>query len=164
MLGLLVSELIRMVEVRHGEGMADALMFDTDMPPCDPDHELDGYPAAQIEALLEALARRTQESPRQLLQELATRLARRIRQLQPQVHAENADLLDPLVRSAEPDDAVDGPASEFARDEIGLLFRERSDVQRLVEGLQQGMARSERNALIRSSAASAPATVQSLGV
>ncbi len=163
MLGLLVSELIRMVEVRHGEGVADALMFDTDMPLCDPERALDGYPAAQIEALLEALARRTQESPRQLLQELAARLARRIRQLQPQVHAENADLLDPLVRSAEPDDAVDGPASEFARDEIGLLFRERSDVQRLVEGLQQGMARSDR-AAGRSRAVLSSAAAHSLGV
>lgn len=163
MLGLLVSELIRMVEVRHGEGVADALMFDTDMPLCDPERALDGYPAAQIEALLEALARRTQESPRQLLQELAARLARRIRQLQPQVHAENADLLDPLERSAEPVDAVDGPASEFARDEIGLLFRERSDVQRLVEGLQQGMARSDR-AAGRSRAVLSSAAAHSLGV
>jgi len=163
MLGLLVSELIRMVEMRHGEGVADALMFDTDMPPCDPESALDGYPSAQIEALLAALAHRTQESPHQLMQELASRLARRIRQLHPEVHAENADLLDPLERSAEGSDAVGGPASEFARDEIGLLFRERSDVLRLVDGLQQGLARSARIAG-RSKGAAVPAAGQSLAV
>lgn len=101
MLGLLVSELVGMVEARHGAVMADVLMFATDVPARDPVQPLDGYPAEQLEVLIDALALRTGESPRELVRVFASRLVRRIQHVHPTLYQRHADLLEPLLLPAQ---------------------------------------------------------------
>lgn len=142
MLGLLVSELIGMVEARHGAVMADVLMFATEVPARDPVQPLDGYPAEQLEVLIDALALRTGESPRELVRVFASRLVRRIQHVQPTIYQRHADLLEPLLLPAQDLPLPPArPVSDLARREIEILFGDRSEVQRLVDGLQQDIAR-----------------------
>ncbi|KDB51341.1 hypothetical protein X805_30620 [Sphaerotilus natans subsp. natans DSM 6575] len=142
MLGLLVSELVGMVEARHGAVMADVLMFATDVPARDPVQPLDGYPAEQLEVLIDALARRTGEAPRPLVRSFASRLVRRIQHVHPTIYERHSDLLEPLLLPAEDLSlAPVRPASDLARREIEILFGDRREVQRLVDGLQQDIAR-----------------------
>ncbi|MFM2346086.1 MAG: hypothetical protein RL654_839 [Pseudomonadota bacterium] len=142
MLGLLVSELVRMVEVRHGAVMADVLMFGTEVPPRDRVQALDGYPAEQIAVLIEALALRTGEAPRPLVRAFASQLVRRIQHVHPALYQRHADLLEPLLLPAEDLPLAPArPTSELARHEIEILFGDRREVQRLVDGLHQDIAR-----------------------
>ena len=134
MLGLLVSELVGMVEARHGAVMADVLMFATDVPARDPVQPLDGYPAEQLEVLIDALALRTGESPRELV--------RRIQHVHPTLYQRHADLLEPLLLPAQDLPLPSArPVNDLARREIEILFGDRCEVQRLVDGLQQDIAR-----------------------
>ena len=142
MLGLLVSELVGMVEARHGAVMADVLMFATDVPARDPVQPLDGYPAEQLEVLIDALALRTGESPRELVRVFASRLVRRIQHVHPTLYQRHADLLEPLLLPAQDLPLPSArPVNDLARREIEILFGDRCEEQRLVDGLQQDIAR-----------------------
>lgn len=131
MLGLLVSELVGMVEARHGAVMADVLMFATDVPARDPVQPLDGYPAEQLEVLIDALALRTGESPRELVRVFASRLVRRIQHVHPTLYQRHADLLEPLLLPAQDLPLPSArPVNDLARREIEILFGDRCEVQR----------------------------------
>lgn len=146
MLGLLVSELVRMVETRHGISMADALMFGTDVPARRGDAVLDGYPQEQIEVLIDSLALRTGESPRQLMRDFAARLMERIRHVHPGVYDRHADLFEPLAGRGEAAAALPVAVGDFARREMEILFGDRQEAQRLVEGLRHDIARRDLRA------------------
>ncbi len=144
MLGLLVSEFVNMVEARHGAPMAEAILFGTDVPCGDEDDLLDTYPAAQLQALFDALSRRVGETPHALLQQLASRLIGRIRLVNPDVFARHADLFGQITASG--DDVVlrSYEIDETEVEEIELLLGERGQAQRLVRGLLNDLARYER--------------------
>ncbi|WP_442775646.1 hypothetical protein [Sphaerotilus montanus] len=144
MLGLLVTEFVNMVEARFGAPVAEAILFDTDVPSGHDDDLLDAYPAAQLQVLFDALSRRVGETPHALLQGLASRIVGRIRLVHPDVFSRHADLFGQIAASG--DDVVLSAyeIDESETEEIELLLGEREQAERLVRGLLVDLPRYER--------------------
>jgi hypothetical protein len=144
MLGLLVSEFVRMVEAHHGAQVADAILFGTDLPSAGDEDLLDRYPAAQLQVLFDVLARRVGQSPHALLQGLAGRLVSRIRLVNPDVFARHADLFGQIATSGEDVVLHAYEIDEADAEEMELLLGDRAAAESLVQGLLSDLARYER--------------------
>lgn len=144
MLGLLVGEFVNMVEARFGEAVAEAVLFGTEMPDDLAATQPDRYPAAQMQVLIDTLARRVDQAPHGLMQALAGRVVRRIRLVNPDVFARHADLFGQIAASDE--DVVLGAyeVDECDVQEVELLLGERAAAQALVTGLLADLARCGR--------------------
>lgn len=144
MLGLLVSEFVNMVEAHHGAQVADAILFETELPSVGDEDRLDRYPAVQLQVLFDVLSGRVGQSPHALLQLLAGRVVSRIRLVNPDVFARHADLFGQIAASGEDVVLRSYDIDEADVEEIELLFGARAAAECLVRGLLADLARYAR--------------------